>query len=86
VGEGTSLGENTVVKRSVIGRNCKIGDTVKITNSVLMDNVVVRGEGVIIQGCILCSSTKINQRSEFKDCVIGYNQDIITTGLILTST
>ena len=80
IGENSTIGDKTVVKRSVIGRNCKIGEKVKITNSVLMDNVVV-SEGVVIQGSILCSSTKINQKSELKDCLIGYNQDIITTGL-----
>ena len=79
VGEGTTLGDKTVVKRSVIGRNCVIGEKVKITNSILMDNVFV-SEGVVIQGSVLCNNIKINQKSEFKDCLIGYNQDIITTG------
>lgn len=79
VGEGTKIGDKTVIKRSVIGKNCKISEKCKITNSILMDNVVV-AEGVIIHGSILCSGTKINQKSEFKDCVIGFNQDIITTG------
>lgn len=44
-----------------------------------MDNVQV-AEGVILQGTIICADSKINQKSEFKDCVVGYDQDIITAG------
>mgnify|MGYP001810174928 CR=1 FL=1 len=79
VGESTTVGEKSVIKRCVIGRNCTIAEKTKITNSVLMDNVTV-AEGVIIQGSIVCSNTKINPKCEFKDCVIGYNQDIVSTG------
>jgi NDP-sugar pyrophosphorylase family protein len=48
-----------------------------------MDNVTI-GEGVVVQGSVLCNNTKISQKSEFKDCVIGFNQDIITTGKYLS--
>lgn len=44
-----------------------------------MDNVQV-AEGVILHGTIICANSKINQKSEFKDCVVSYDQDIITAG------
>ena len=44
-----------------------------------MDNVKI-GEGVIIQGSIICSNSKLYQKSEFKDCLVSYDQDVITTG------
>lgn len=80
--EKTKIGDKALVKRSVIGRNCFIGEKSRITNSVLMDNVKI-GEGVIIQGSIICTNSKLSQRSEFKDCLVGYEQDIISTGKII---
>jgi translation initiation factor eIF-2B subunit gamma len=41
VGEGSRLGEHSILKRSVIGKHCMIGKNVKIANSVLLDYVVV---------------------------------------------
>ena len=80
LGEGTQIGEKALIKRSVIGKNCKIGDKAKITNSILMDNCIV-GENVTVHGSILCSNCKISPKSELKDCLIGYSQDLITAGM-----
>lgn len=78
IGEGTKI-EKALVKRSVIGKNCVIGEKAKITNSVIMDNVKIE-EGVIIHGSIICSNSVLHQKSEFKDCLVCYDQDVITTG------
>ena len=79
IDEGTVVGDRALVKRSVIGRKCIIGDRAKITNSIIMDNVKV-GEGVVIQGSIICNSSTLSQRTEFKDCLVGYSQEIILAG------
>lgn len=76
------MGDKCVIKRSVIGRNCKIGDRVKLTNSILMDNVVLE-EGAVIQGSVICSNSRIGSKSELKDCLVGYNQDVVTTSNLL---
>lgn len=76
IDEGTKVGERALVKRSVIGRNCIIGEKAKITNSVIMDNVKV-GEGVVIQGSIICTKSSLSQKSEFKDCLVGFSQEIV---------
>ncbi len=44
-----------------------------------MDNVKI-GEGVVIQGAIICTNSKLSQKSEFKDCLVGYDQDVVSTG------
>ena len=44
-----------------------------------MDNVKI-GEGVVIQGSIICTNSKLSQKSEFKDCLVGYDQDVVSTG------
>ena len=46
-----------------------------------MDNVKI-GEGVVIQGSIICTNSKLSQKSEFKDCLVGYDQDVVSTGNI----
>lgn len=79
IGDGTYFGEKALIKRSVIGKNCHIGEKSKITNSVVMDNVKI-GEGVIIHGSIICSNSILYQKTEFKDCLVCYEQDVITTG------
>lgn len=79
IGDGTKIGDKALVKRSVIGKNCSIGEKSRITNSILMDNVKI-GEGVVIHGSIICSNSSLYQKSEFKDCLVTYKQDVITTG------
>jgi translation initiation factor eIF-2B subunit gamma len=44
VGDGTTLGERSNVKKSVIGANCTIGKKCRITGSVMMDGVVIEDE------------------------------------------
>ena len=78
------MGDKCVIKRSVLGKNCKIGDKARITNSILMDNVTVE-EGVVIQGSVVCADSTIHAKTEFKDCLIGYEQDLTTTGIFKTS-
>ncbi len=75
IGEGTTIADKSVVKRSVIGRNCRIGERVKITNSTVMDNVQITSDSTITSS-IIANNCKINAKSEFKDCFVGYNQDI----------
>lgn len=45
-----------------------------------MDNVTVE-EGVVIQGSVVCANSTIHAKTEFKDCLIGYEQDLTTTGI-----
>ena len=75
VGEGTTIGDKSTIKRSVIGRNCRIGEKVKIINSILMDDIEV-DESTTINFSIISNNCKINAKSEFKDCLIGFKQNV----------
>lgn len=72
VGQDSTLGDKSTVKRSVIGRNCKIGSNVKILNSVLMDNVKV-ADGGYIQNCVVASGCQMLKQSSLRDCHVAAN-------------
>ena len=63
----------------MIGPNCTIDEKAKITNSILMDNVKI-GDSVIVQNSIICSNSRLSAKTEIKDCFVGFDQDIVTSG------
>ncbi|XP_002128160.2 translation initiation factor eIF2B subunit gamma [Ciona intestinalis] len=73
VGERTQINEKCSIKRSVIGKDCEIGTLVRISNCVVMDRVKI-SDGVNIQGCVICEGAIIGEKSELKDCFIGYQK------------
>jgi len=70
VGDGTSLGLKSHIKKSVIGKNCQIGSNVRIVNSVVLDNVVI-GDDVTVTGCLLLEDTEVKEKTEIKDSVVA---------------
>lgn len=82
ISDGTTIGDKVIVKRSVIGKNCVIGDKVKVINSIILDNVTITDNSVI-NGSILCSNCKISAKSEFNNCILGYFEEISSSGKIL---
>mmetsp|Transcript_10109 Transcript_10109/g.28417 ORF Transcript_10109/g.28417 Transcript_10109/m.28417 type:complete len:155 (+) Transcript_10109:1-465(+) len=75
VGEGTSLGEKSSIKRSVIGAGCQLGNNVKVVNSVLMDGCTVE-DGCHVQNCIVCPRVTIQTKCSLKDCKVGQNYSV----------
>ncbi|CAI5478132.1 unnamed protein product [Closterium sp. Yama58-4] len=70
VGEGTSVGEKSSIKRSIIGRHCRIGAHVKLVNSVIMDHVTI-GDGCLVQGSVVSSNVLMQERTSVVDCHVG---------------
>ncbi|CAI5502596.1 unnamed protein product [Closterium sp. Naga37s-1] len=70
VGEGTSVGEKSSIKRSIIGRHCRIGAHVKLVNSVIMDHVTI-GDGCLVQGSVVSSNVLMQERTSVVDCYVG---------------
>jgi translation initiation factor eIF-2B subunit gamma len=68
VGEGTRLGDKSMIKRSIIGKNCVIGDKSKVVNSVLFDSVII-GDNVTINGSIICGNCRL-QKCEIQNSVV----------------
>ncbi|EPX75310.1 translation initiation factor eIF2B gamma subunit [Schizosaccharomyces octosporus yFS286] len=75
VNEGTSICDNSNIKKSIIGRNCSIGKGVVVSNSILMDNIVVE-DGVRLDCCIVASGANVGQRSKLRECEIGVNHHV----------
>eukprot|EP00884_Botryococcus_braunii_P012713 jgi/Botrbrau1/21442/Bobra.0216s0050.1 len=70
VGQGSTIGDKSSIKRSVLGRSCKVGNNVKIINSVIMDNVVIEN-GCQVQNSIICSGVRLQERVSLRDCQVG---------------
>lgn len=66
IGQGTSIGADSIVTRSTIGRNCLIGRGVRIENSHIFDNTSV-GEFTTITDSIVAGEVVIGKRCEVLD-------------------
>lgn len=66
IGQGTSIGADSVVTKSTIGRNCLIGRGVRIENSHIFDNASV-GEFSTIKDSIIAGEVVIGKRCEIQD-------------------
>ncbi|KAG0265289.1 hypothetical protein DFQ27_000695 [Actinomortierella ambigua] len=72
IGADTKIGERSSIKKSTIGSHVTIGKNVKIVSSIVMDHAVIE-DGVRLEGCILCSTSKVCEKSSLKDCEVGGN-------------
>jgi len=72
VGEHTTIGTCTSIKRSVIGPNCKIGHNVEIKNSFLWDGCVVEDGASIVQ-TVMCANSQVKANSRLLDSIVSYN-------------
>lgn len=52
VGQGTSIGERSLVRKSVIGRHCQIGRNVQITDSYIWDHAVIEDDVRVLRSII----------------------------------
>jgi len=72
IGEGSTFGEKTTVKKSVLGTRCEVGDAVKIASCVIMNDVKI-GDGAKLDGCVLCSGAEVPAGLHLTTCRVGYN-------------
>ncbi|WWD22125.1 hypothetical protein CI109_106614 [Kwoniella shandongensis] len=70
IGEGSRVGERASIKKCIIGRHCNIGKGAKLTGCVLWDFVTVE-ENARIENTIICSNSRIGEKSQVKDCEFG---------------
>lgn len=76
VGENTSLGEKTNVKRSVVGKNCTIGKRVKLTGSIVLDNAIIEDD-VQLENTIVGHDATIRAKSRLTNCYVESTHDVI---------
>ncbi len=65
IGEGTSLGDNSIVGDSVLGRRCHIGKDVFIEGSYIWDDVVVRN-GSSVRQAIIANDVEIGENCKIE--------------------
>ncbi|WWC67781.1 uncharacterized protein I206_101693 [Kwoniella pini CBS 10737] len=70
IGEGTRVAERASIKKCIIGRHCNIGKGAKLTGCVLWDFVTIE-ENARIENTIICSNSRIGEKSQIKDCEFG---------------
>lgn len=75
VGENTTLGERTNVKKTVIGKNCKIGKRVRLTGNLIMDNVTIEDD-VQLENCIIGSNVIIHSKLKLFNCNVESKHEI----------
>ncbi|KAK6460099.1 translation initiation factor eIF2B subunit [Scheffersomyces coipomensis] len=75
VGESTTLGEKTNVKRSVVGSNCIIGKRVKLTGSLILDNVTIEDD-VQLENCIIGKNAIIHNKSRLTNCNVESTNEV----------
>jgi len=75
IGDGSTFGEKTTVKRTTLGKACEVGNSVKIAMCVIMDNVKI-GDNVKLEGCVICSGAEIPAGVNLAGCKVGYNHKV----------
>ncbi|XP_014217306.1 translation initiation factor eIF-2B subunit epsilon [Copidosoma floridanum] len=69
IGEHSTLGENSFVKRSVIGSKCSIGSNVNIYNSYIMSGVKIQ-DNCIVTDSIIFSNCTIENGKKIEACIL----------------
>lgn len=75
VGNNTTLGERTNVKKTVIGKDCKIGKRVRLTGNLIMDNVTIEDD-VQLENCIIGSNVIIQSKLRLFNCNVEATHEI----------
>ncbi|KAG5462230.1 MAG: trimeric LpxA-like protein [Olpidium bornovanus] len=70
VGDSTTVGPRSSVKRSTIGDHVELAENVKVDKSVVMDHVKL-GKNVTITGCIIGSNAVVESGCSLTQCVVG---------------
>lgn len=76
VGKNCSLGEKTTLSNSVVMDGVVIGKGLVVVIFILLVNIFFPYTNIFfyrctVQGCLLASSVRIDDRCEVKDCLIG---------------
>lgn len=67
VGNQTTIGDKSTVKRTVVGNNCVIGPKCRLVGCVIMDNAVVNGD-VHLENCIIGKGAVIRPKCRLTSC------------------
>ncbi|CAI5755937.1 unnamed protein product [Candida verbasci] len=76
IGNNTTFGEKTNVKKSVIGDNCIIGKKVKINGCLIFNNVVIKDD-IQLENCIIGSNVIVNNKSKLVNCNVENENEVI---------
>ncbi|KAK6204971.1 translation initiation factor eIF2B subunit [Scheffersomyces amazonensis] len=76
VGDNTTLGERTNVKRSVVGSNCIIGKRVKLTGCLILNNVTI-DDDVQLENCIIGNNAIIHSKSRLTNCNVESTNEVV---------
>lgn len=73
VGDNTTLGERTSVKKTVVGKDCTIGSRCRLTGCVLLNGITLEDD-VVLENCIIGSGARVNSKARLTNCNIegGY--------------
>ena len=83
IGEGTTIGERTVVEGSVVGRDCVVGVGVTLSGCYLWGGVIVE-DGATLTGCICGEGVRIGVGAVVPaGCVLGRSV-VVGAGTTLT--
>lgn len=67
IGNATTLGEKTNVKRTVVGSSCQIGKRVKLTGCLILNNVIIEDD-VQLENCIIGQGALIHSKLRLTNC------------------
>ena len=65
IGQGSTIGNGSIISNSVVGRGCSVGDNVTITDSFVWDNVVIADD------CTVSSSVVANGATIARNCTLA---------------
>lgn len=71
IGQGTSIGADSIVTGSTIGRNCLVGRGVRIEDSHIFDNTAI-GDFSSIKRTIIADEVVVGRRCEVSDSILSW--------------
>lgn len=83
LGQGTSLGNNSSLKRSIIWDNCFVGPNSAIRGAVLCSRVKVLSNSSVHEGAVVGSDTLIRENCIIKPEVKIWPNKLVETGTII---
>jgi len=81
IGEGSVIGEDTIIRNSIIGKSGNVGKGCYIEESILMDDIRV-GDFTLIKGSIIGDKNTVGKWSRIEDSILGDEVTVYDTVLI----
>lgn len=75
IGNDTTLGEKTNVKRTVVASNCTVGKRVKLTGSLILSNVTIEDD-VQLENCIIGHDVVIRAKLRLTNCNVESTHEV----------